>query len=89
MKEDSILLGPCQQKALKAICDFAFNAFQGYAPGHGKEEEQELQESFQWLVTEYIELIFASSTTISELDKWDRKELYEILERSSKTTKEQ
>jgi len=88
MTEDYIMLDEYQQKGLHALHDFAENAFLGYAPGHGADEEIQLLMSFKWLVMEYIELMFASSKPLSSMSEGDRYILYKKLEKDFKPNKE-
>lgn len=55
-----------QYRALLAMREFAENAFCGYREGHGQKEEQELANSFSWLVINFIDLIDASKEPVDE-----------------------
>jgi len=55
-----------QYRALLAMREFAENAFCGYQEGHGQKEEQELANSFSWLVINFIDLIDATKETVDE-----------------------
>ena len=87
MEKDFIVLDEYQQKALQAIHDFAENTFQDFPEGFGAKEEQDLLRTFQWLVQEYIELIFAYSRTFSEMGMSRKKEVYNALMRCFNPTK--
>jgi hypothetical protein len=55
-----------QYRALLAMREFAENAFCGYQKGHGQKEEQELANSFTWLVINFIDLVDATKEPIDE-----------------------
>ena len=66
MENEDYILGEYEYRALMAIRDFAEHAFCGYPEGHGKEEEQEVANSFAWLVMSYIDLLDASKETVDD-----------------------
>lgn len=55
-----------QYRAMLAMREFAENAFCGYQKNHGQKEEQELANSFSWLVINFIDLIDATKETVDE-----------------------
>ena len=87
MEENYIVLDHHQQKALQALHDFAHETFLGYCEGHGAEEEKDLLQTFQWLVQEYIELIFATSKPFPEMEDWEKKSVYNKLMQCFNPTK--
>ena len=66
-----------QYRALLAMREFAENAFCGYQEGHGQKEEQELANSFSWLVINFIDLVDATKETVDEYV--ERRQQYQSL----------
>ncbi len=66
MDNQDYILDHDTYRAFMALRDFADCAFCGYAEGHGQKEEQELANSFTWLVINFIDLIDATKETVDE-----------------------
>ena len=66
-----------QYRAMLAMREFAENAFCGYQEGHGQKEEQELANSFSWLVINFIDLVDATKETVDEYV--ERRQQYQSL----------
>lgn len=66
MEREDYILDENVYRSLMALRDFAENAFCGYQKGHGQKEEQELANSFTWLVINFIDLVDATKEPIDE-----------------------
>lgn len=66
MEREDYILDENVYRSLMALRDFAENAFCGYQKGHVQKEEQELANSFTWLVINYIDLVDATKEPIEE-----------------------
>lgn len=66
MENPDYILDDSVYRSLLALREFAENAFCGYQKGHGQKEEQELANSFSWLVINFIDLIDATKETVDE-----------------------
>ena len=66
---DNYVIDAYQYRAMMAMREFAENAFCGYQKGHGEKEEQELANSFSWLVINFIDLLEASMQTVDEYNE--------------------
>lgn len=66
-----------QYRAMLAMREFAENAFCGCQEGHGQKEEQELANSFSWLVINFIDLVDATKETVDEYV--ERRQQYQSL----------
>ena len=66
-----------QYRAMLAMREFAENAFCGYQGGRGQKEEQELANSFSWLVSDCIDLVDATKEAVDEYV--ERRQQYQSL----------
>ena len=66
-----------QYRAMLAMREFAENAFCGCQEGHGQKEEQELANSFSWLVINFIDLVDTTKETVDEYV--ERRQQYQSL----------
>lgn len=66
MEREDYILDENVYRSLMALRDFAENVFCGYQKGHGQKKEQELANSFTWLVINFIDLVDATKEPIDE-----------------------
>lgn len=77
MDNQDYILDHDTYRAFMALREFAVNAFCGYREGHGQKEEQELANSFTWLVINFIDLVDATKETVDEYV--ERRQQYQSL----------
>lgn len=77
---DHYVIDDYQYRTMMAMREFAENAFVGYPEGRGQKEEQELANTFAWLVRDAIDLFDASIETVEEFVE-DRPYLLELLKK--------
>ena len=77
MESEDYILDEYVYRSLMALREFAENAFCGYQKGHGQKEEQELANSFTWLVINFIDLVDATKETVDEYV--ERRQQYQSL----------